>query len=216
MGQAAPLPFVRAFTEIKSHPFVPELRLRVARDTMGLWEKAEEAVGRGELDPPFWSSVWPGGLALARYLLDHPGKILGRTVVDVATGSGVVAIAAARAGARPVAAYDTDALAIRAAQANADLNEVSVAVHEADVRMVAVPDGALVTAGDVFYERHMSTVMLDTLAALADVGSEVLIGDPYRSYLPQDRLEPLAEFDIDVDVAVEGAPVRTTLVARLS
>lgn len=216
MDRATPPPFVLAFTEVQTHPLVPELRLRLANDTMGLWEAAEAAMGRGQLAPPFWASVWPGGLGLARYLLHHPELVRGRTVIDVATGSGVVAIAAARAGARSVVAYDTDVLAVGAVQANACLNRVEVAAHLGDVRAVSGPSGALVTAGDVFYDRDISTAMLEGLAALAEAGSEVLIGDPFRSGLPLDRLEPLARFDIGVDLAVESEPVKTTLVARFA
>ena len=207
--------FVHTFTEVRAHPFVPELRLRLAQDLIGLWEKAEGAMGRGELAPPFWASVWPGGLALARYLLQHPDTVLGRTVIDVATGSGVVAIAAALAGARSVVAYDTDELAVHAAQMNAGLNQVNVAVYKADVRAIPASTGALVTAGDVFYERDISRAMLESLTTLVDAGSEVLIGDPYRSFLPQDHLESLANFDIGVDIALEGKLVKRTLVARL-
>jgi predicted nicotinamide N-methyase len=152
---------------------------------------------------------------LARYLLQHSEIVLGRTVIDVATGSGVVAIAAALAGARSVAAYDTDELAVYAAQMNAGLNGVSVAVSKADVRGVSAPSGALVTAGDVFYDRCISAAMLEGLTALAKAGAEILIGDPYRSFLPQDRLEPLANFDIGVDMFLESDPVKATLVARL-
>ena len=90
MGKAAPPPFLLAFTDVRAHPMVPEIRLRLAGDTIALWGEAEEAMGRGELAPPFWASVWPGGVALARYLLDHPALVAGRTVIDVATGSGVV------------------------------------------------------------------------------------------------------------------------------
>ena len=142
--------------------------------------------------------------------------VLGRTVIDVATGSGVVAIVAALAGAGSVVAYDSDELAVHAAQMNACLNQVKVAVHKADVRAVAAPTGALVTAGDVFYERDISMAMLESLTRLVDEGSEVLIGDPDRSFLPQDHLEPLASFDIGVDIALEGKSVKRTLVARLS
>lgn len=216
MDQATPPPFLLAFTEVQTHPFVPELRLRLAHDSFGLWEEAEEAMGRGELAPPFWASVWPGGLALARYLLQYPEIVLGRTVIDVATGSGVVAIAAALAGARSVAAYDTDELAVQMTQMNAVLNRVSITVDKADVRVVSAPSGALVTAGDVFYDRLISTAMLEGLTALAEGGAEVLIGDPYRSFLPQDRLEPLANFDVGVNMFLESDPVKATLVARLS
>lgn len=213
---AASPPFVLALTRVQAHSFLPEIRLRLAADPIGLWDRAEEALGRGELDPPFWASVWPGGLALARYLLAHPELVRGRAVIDMATGSGVVAIAAAMAGARQVVAYDVDPLAVQAAQVNARLNRVRVDVRQADVRTVSIPPGALVTAGDVFYDRTISTAMLEGLAPLAETGSEVLIGDPYRSFLPEDRLEPLATFDVDVDPALESASVKSTVVARLS
>ena len=216
MDQATPPRFLLASTHVQTHPFVPEVRLHLANDSFGLWEEAAEAMGRGELAPPFWASAWPGGLALARYLLQHPEVALGRTVIDVATGSGVVAIAAAMAGARSVTAYDTDELAVYAAQMNVCLNRVNVAISKADVREVSAPSGALVTAGDVFYDRSISTAMLEGLTALAEAGAEVLIGDPYRLFLPQDRLEPLASFDVGVDMFLESDPVKTTLVARLS
>lgn len=205
-----------AFTVVRAHPFLPEVRLRLANDTIGLWERAEEAMGRGELAAPFWATAWPGGLALARYLLDHPETVLGRRVVDVATGCGVVAVAAALAGAGSVTAYDTDALAVDAASTNAALNRVRVTVSRGDVRTVGAPSGALVTAGDVFYDRDIATAMLLGLGGLADSGCEVLVGDPFRSYLPEDRLEPLATFDVGVDAEVEQRAVMTTVVARLS
>jgi predicted nicotinamide N-methyase len=206
--------FVLALTDVRAHPFVPEIRLRLATDTIGLWEASEAAMGRGELAAPFWASVWPGGLALARFVLDHRDMVTGRAVIDVATGSGVVAIAAALAGARSVVAYDADELAVHAARANASLNGVEVAVQRADVRDVSVPSGALVTAGDVFYDRDVATAMVAGLSAMAGAGAQVLVGDPYRAFLPQEGLEPVADFDVGVDVDVESTPVKTTLVAR--
>lgn len=216
MGHAAPPPLLLELTEVRSHPFVPEIRLRLARDALSLWDAAEEPMGRGELDPPFWASVWPGGLALARYLLEHADLVRGRPVVDVATGSGIVAIAAAMAGARSVAAYDTDGLAVEAAGANGRLNRVAVTARRADVRAVSAPAGAVVTAGDVFYDHDIATAMLAGLTALAEAGCEVIVGDPYRSFLPVDRLEPLATFAVDVDDAVESVAVKETLVAHLA
>ncbi len=183
---------------------------------MRLWEEAERAMGRGELDPPFWASVWPGGLTLARYLLEHPENVLGRSVVDVASGCGVVAIAAALAGAGKVLAHDTDALAVRATRMNARLNGVGVSAFEADVRLVSAPSGALVTPGDVFYDRAIAAAMLEGLARLAGTGAEVLVGDPHRGFLPRARLDPLAEFDISVGTDLESEPVKTTLVARFA
>lgn len=215
-GRPTPPQSLLASTEVTDHPFLPGVRLRVARDPIGLWEQAEEAMGRGELAAPFWASAWPGGLALARYLLEHPETVAGRPVVDVATGCGVVAVAAALAGAGSVTAYDIDALAVHAARTNASLNRVRIAVAQADVRTVTAPNGALVTAGDVFYDRDISTAMRLGLDALAAGGCEVLVGDPSRSYLPEDRLEPVATFEIGVDTEVEQQAVMTTVVARWS
>jgi predicted nicotinamide N-methyase len=216
MGSAPPPPFPFAATEVQAHPFVPEIRLRLATDAFGLWEESDAAMGRGELAAPFWATAWPGGLGLARFLLDHRAFVFGRTVIDVATGSGVVAIAAALAGAASVAAYDTDELAVRAAQMNARLNGVDIDVTRADVREVAAGSGVLVTAGDVFYDRTISTAMLSALGALAAGGAEVLIGDPYRNFLPEDRLESVATLAVDVDMFLESDPVKPTLIARFS
>jgi predicted nicotinamide N-methyase len=216
MDQGTPSLVLLDSTEVQIHPFVPEIRLHLAKDSFGFWEEAEDAMSRGELAPPFWSSVWPGGLGLARYLLDHPEIVRGRTVIDVATGSGVVAIAAVLAGAQSVAAYDIDPMAIHMAQLNADLNGVSVSFSTGDVRGVSAPKGALVTAGDVFYDHTISTAMLEALTPLAAAGVEVLIGDPYRQYLPEDRLERVGTYSIGVNMFLESDPVKATLVARLT
>jgi predicted nicotinamide N-methyase len=211
----SPDEFVRAHTGIRVAPFVPELRLRLADDSLELWEATEGAVGRGEVPPPFWAFVWAGGQALARHLLDHPATVDGRTVVDVASGSGLVAIAASLAGARSVTAYDVDDLAVAAARMNARLNRAQVTVLQADVREVPVEPGTVVTVGDVFYDERLAAVMLPALRRLAAGGAEVLVGDPQRAYLPRDTLEVVATYDVDVEADLEDSPVKETVVARL-
>lgn len=215
MPTVSPGEFVRAHTRVRVAPFVPELRLHLADDSLELWETTEGAVGRGEVPPPFWAFVWAGGQALARHLLDHPEVIAGRPVVDVATGSGIVAIAAARTGAAEVTAYDVDELAVAAARMNARLNDVRVEVRARDVRDVAGVAGALVTVGDVFYDEKLAAHMLPELRRLAAAGAEVLVGDPHRAYLPADALEPVASYDVDVETDLEDAPVKPSVVARL-
>lgn len=215
MGAERTPAFLGRRTEVRRHPLVPEIRLQLAADVLELWDAAEEPMGRGELEAPFWASAWAGGLALARYLLDHPSLVRGRDVVDVATGSGIVAVAAALAGARSVVACDRDPLAVQAARANARRNGVAVTVGRVDVRDVAAWAGALVTAGDVFYDRSTATAMLAGLTRLGAAGCEVLVGDPYRTFLPLDRLEPLATYEVPVDAAVESVEVKETVVARL-
>jgi predicted nicotinamide N-methyase len=213
MRRVSPAEFVLAHTRVRSAPFVPEVRLHLADDSLELWEATQVAVDRGDLPPPFWAFVWAGGQALARHVLDLD-VAGGRDVVDVATGSGLVAIAAALCGARTVTAYDVDPLAVAAARMNARLNGVDIDVRAADVRDVAVEPGTLVTTGDVFYDETIAAAMLPALAGLAGAGAEVLVGDPHRAYLPSRHLEPLATYDVDVETDIEDSPVKPTVVAR--
>ena len=215
MPTVSPGEFVRVHTRVRVAPFVPELRLHLADDSLELWEATESAVGRGEVPPPFWAFVWAGGQALARHLLDDPAVIAGRPVVDVATGSGIVALAAALAGATDVTAYDVDDLAVAATRMNARLNDLRVSVDSRDVRQVEVSAGTLVTVGDVFYDEKLAALMLPELRRLVAAGAEVLIGDPHRASLPAAALEPVASYDVDVETDLEDAPVKPSVVARL-
>ena len=214
MRRVSPAEFVLAHTRPRPAPFVPEVRLHLADDSIELWEATQVAVERGDLPPPFWAFVWAGGQAVARHALDSD-IVSGRDVVDVATGSGLVAIAAARAGARTVTAYDVDPMAVSAAKLNARLNDVAVEVREADVRDMTVAAGTLVTVGDVFYDENIAAAMLPALQSFAAAGAEVLVGDPHRAYLPREHLDPVATYDVDVETDIEDSPVKTTVVARL-
>jgi predicted nicotinamide N-methyase len=213
--RTTPAEFVLAHTSERRPPFVPEVRLRLADDSVELWEATQVAVDRGEVPPPFWAFVWAGGQALARHLLDVPDVAAGRHVVDVATGSGLVAIVAALAGAARVEAIDVDELAVAATRLNAKLNGVPVAASVRDVRDLEVAAGTLVTVGDVFYDEKIAALMLPALSRLVDAGAEVLVGDPHRAYLPVGSLEPVASYDVDVETDIEDAPVKTAVVARL-
>jgi predicted nicotinamide N-methyase len=212
--RTSPAEFVLAHTRARHSPFVPEVQLHLSDDSLELWETTQLAVERGDVPPPFWAFVWAGGQALARHLIDcHIAS--GRDVVDIATGSGLVAIAAARAGARTVKAYDVDPFAVAATRLNARLNDVAVDVHEADVRDVSVEPGTLITVGDVFYDERIAAVMMPALTAFAAAGAEVLVGDPHRAYLPAAHLDPVATYDVDVETDIEDSPVKTTVVARV-
>ncbi|HET7311150.1 MAG TPA: 50S ribosomal protein L11 methyltransferase [Mycobacteriales bacterium] len=213
MRRTSPAEFVLAHTRVRRAPFVPEVTLHLADDSLELWEATQVAVERGDIPPPFWAFVWAGGQALARHVLDHD-IVAGRDVVDIATGSGLVAVAAALSGAESVTAYDVDPMAVAATRANARLNNVTVDVREADVRDVVVRAGTLVTVGDVFYDERIAAAMLPALSAFVAAGAEVLVGDPHRAYLPDTRLDPLATYDVDVETDIEDAPVKTTVVAR--
>ena len=213
MRRTSPAEFVLAHTRVRPAPFVPEVRLHLSDDSLELWEATQVAVERGDLPPPFWAFVWAGGQALARHVLDHD-IAAGRDIVDVATGSGLVAIAAALSGARSVRAYDVDPMAVAATRMNARLNAVTVDVHECDVRDLTVEPGTLVTVGDVFYDEKIAAAMLPALTSFVAAGAEVLVGDPHRAYLPDARLGPVATYDVDVETDIEDSPVKPTVVAR--
>jgi predicted nicotinamide N-methyase len=211
----SPAEFVLAHTRVRPAPFVPEVRLHLADDSVELWEATQVAVDRGELPPPFWAFVWAGGQAVARHVLDDASVVAGRHVVDVATGSGLVAIAAAMAGAARVDAVDIDDLAVAAARLNVGLNRVDVHARPCDVRELTVDPGTLVTVGDVFYDERIAATMLAELTRLVEAGAEVLVGDPHRAYLPTDALEVVATYEVDVETDIEDAPVKPAVVARL-
>ncbi|GIE84335.1 class I SAM-dependent methyltransferase [Actinoplanes regularis] len=202
------LDFVRAHTVPAPVPFVPEIDLRQAQEPIALWEATES--GGTEQPPPFWAFAWAGGQALARHILDDPGLVAGRSVLDLATGSGLVAVAAARAGARPVVANDIDPLSLAAAAANAEDNAVTIETLEGDLLDTDDKYG-VVLAGDVFYSREMAARVLPYLRRAAGRGSLVLVGDPGRAYLPE-GLVKRATYDVPVIEALESCTVRRTSV----
>ncbi|WP_326554545.1 class I SAM-dependent methyltransferase [Micromonospora sp. NBC_01813] len=206
--------FVRAHARLAPVPHVPELQLYQAAEPIGLWELTEGEF-RSEQPPPFWAFAWAGGQALARYLLDHPDTVAGLRVLDLATGSGLVGIAAARAGAATVRAVDVDPVAGAAAGLNATANQVPLQVSTGDALAGDHGDAQVVLAGDVFYSEAMaSRVLLFLLTAAAD-GARVLVGDPDRAFLPRDRFTELADYQVPVPVALESVAQRHTRVWQL-
>lgn len=208
---------IRSGTRLRPVPLVPEVRLLQARDPISLWQRTELAAGRTGLDPPFWAFAWAGGQALARYLLDHPETVRDRRVIDIASGSGLVAIAAARAGAAAVTAYDTDPLAAAAITANAAANGVIVVVVCADVLDEDGPPGTdLVLVADAFYERDLAGRVMRFLERSSACGIAVLAGDFGRAYLPRDCLAPVASYDVPGLGMLEDSDVKRTTVWALS
>jgi predicted nicotinamide N-methyase len=210
---ADPAAFIHANTRLMAVPHAPEIRLHLADEATELWQKTEEELGAIGLPPPFWAFAWAGGQALARYLLDHQGLLQGRRVLDFAAGSGLVAIAAARAGAAAVEASDIEPFAIAAMTLNAAANGVDMAPRQAD--LVGTDEGwDAVLAGDIHYEKDTAERVTAWLAGLHARGALVFVGDPGRSYLPRDRLEPLATYEIPVTRSLENAEVKRTSVWR--
>ena len=186
---ADPATFIRGNTRLLPVPLCPEMRIYTADEVTNLWVATEAALAGAEMQPPFWAFPWAGGQALARFLLDRPYLVRGRSVLDVASGSGLVAIAAARAGARQVTANDLDPLAAAATALNAADNKVSVATKTGD--LVGADDRwDVVVAGDIAYQADMAGHLFPWLAALARRGAAVFVGDPGRAYLPA-GLRPL-------------------------
>ena len=207
-----PAAFVRAHTRPVRPALVPEVELLVAADVVALWEAMETEHGRTSTDPPFWAAAWPGGQALARYVLDHPDLVAGRSVLDLGAGSGLVAVAALLAGARAVVASDVDPYSHTAVALNAELNGVSGIEVVGDVLADELPDVEVVLAGDVCYDREMTGRVLPFLGAAWLGGASVLLGDPGRAYVPKEGLVEQAAYDV---VDADGGPVRRTTVWRL-
>jgi predicted nicotinamide N-methyase len=200
-----PTSFVRSATRLAVVPFVPEVSLYQADDIYALWEQTEHHRGRAGLSPPFWGVAWPGGQALARYLLDHAATIAGRTVLDFGSGSGLVAIAAARAGAARVIACETDPFGQAAIALNAAANGVPRPACVDDPG-AAAPGPDVVVAGDVWYDRELAgqvSAYLDTASA---AGALVLTGDIGRRYFPRGRYQCLASYQVPASIALEGRP----------
>jgi predicted nicotinamide N-methyase len=208
-----PAVFIIANTLLLPVPLVPEIRLHVADEAVPLWTKTEDEINEIGLPPPFWAFAWAGGQALARYILDHPETVAGKTVIDLASGSGVVAIAAARAGAVRVMAYDIDSFARTAITLNALRNDVTIEVCGDDLLAgVVAPAAETILAGDIFYERDTAERAFDFLSAKAAQGALILIGDPGRSFLPKDRLRKIAEYRVPVSRELEDADIKQTAV----
>jgi len=201
-----PAEFIRSATRLTAVPLVPELNLYLASDIYSVWEQTEAALGQRELPPPFWSVAWPGGQALARYMLDHRDLVAGRTVVDYGSGSGLVALAATKAGATAVTAIEPDPLAREAIALNAEANSLRVPVCTGDVP-AADKAPELVVAADVWYDQQLAELVSAYLADAAAHGANVLIsdiGDTGRKYFPRTGYRRLAGYELASTVAIEG------------
>ena len=208
-----PADFLRAHTRPARPSLVPEVSLLVADDVVALWEAMEQGQVDPGSDPPFWAAAWPGGQALARYVLDHPEVVAGRTVLDLGAGSGLVGVAAAVAGAARVIASDVDPYSRAAVAVNAEENGVGPFTVVGDV-LGEDPDPLVevVLAGDVCYQREMAQRVLPFLGRAWLAGAAVFLGDPGRPYVPREGLVSVAEYEVS---DIEGPPARRTTVWRL-
>jgi predicted nicotinamide N-methyase len=219
---ADPQDFIRTNTRLLSVPLVPEIMLHLADEAVPLWSKTEDELGEAGLPPPFWAFAWAGGQALSRFILDHPAHVGGHNVLDLASGSGLVAIAAMKAGAQSVLAADIDGFARRAIALNAEVNAVTVTPSATDWLSNADNVAAknlevnIILAGDIFYERDTAERALAFLTRQAARGASVLIGDPGRTYLPKERLRQLADYRVPVTRELEDSEIKHTMVWTLA
>ena len=206
--------FIAANSALRPVPQVPEISLYAADDPFILWEAVERDVGRSDQPPPFWAFAWPGGQALARYVLDHPEQVSGRRVLDLGSGSGLTAIACARAGASAVLASELDPFALAAIELNARANDVSIAVT-GDVLGGAGEDAQVVLAADIWYERRLAHRATGLLQRARARGADVLAGDIGRAFLPRPLMRELAAYDIPVTAELEDAAVKRVFILTL-
>ncbi|MDG2520136.1 methyltransferase [Caulobacter segnis] len=207
--------FILENTRLQAPPHAPELVLHLADEITPLWRMTEEALEEIGLPPPFWAFAWAGGQALARYVLDHPELVRGKTVVDFATGSGLVAIAAMKAGATRVLATDIDVFCEASVTLNAEANGVAVDFTDRNLLDDAPPEADVFLAGDVAYEKPMAEKVLAWLGAARGRGAQALIGDPGRTYFPKTGLEKLAEYQVPTTRELEDMAVKRTSVWTL-
>ncbi len=204
--------FIHKHTAVMSPPIIPEIKLHLATESIPIWQKTEDELDVIGLPPPFWAFAWAGGQALARYILDQPEIVHSRSVLDLASGSGLVAIAAKLSGAKSVRAADIDSFAVAAMAINAALNNVSLDITSEDLLLSSPPAFDLILVGDLFYEKNTAARCFDWLIRAK---AQVLIGDPGRTYLPRGQLEMLAEYDVPVSRDLEDAEIKRSAVWRI-
>jgi predicted nicotinamide N-methyase len=207
--------FIRANTRLLTPPLVPEIRLHLAEESIPIWEKTEEELGKLNVPPPYWAFAWAGGQALARYLLDNRPVVAGKNVLDLGSGSGLAAIAAGKAGAAVVVAADIDTWATAAVELNAATNGLGVETTSADLLAAEPPAVDVILVGDLFYERMLAESVLTFVERAEAKGVHVLIGDPERSYFPRGRFEKVAEYVVPVTRELEDTDIKRTAVWEL-
>lgn len=211
-----PTAFILANTSLQPTAHAPQICLHVADEITPIWRMTEEALGEMGLAPPFWAFAWAGGQAVARYLLDNPHEAAGKTVVDFATGSGLVAIAAMKAGAASALGSDIDPFCAAAVALNAAANGVCVDFTEQDLLQAPPPAVDLIVAGDVCYEKPMAEQVLAWLAQAHAAGTRVLIGDPGRTYFPRQGMVTLARYEVPTTRELEDMEIKRSSVVTFA
>ncbi len=212
MTIADPAAFILANTRFQAVPHAPEISLWLADEITPIWRMTEAELGAIGLPPPFWAFAWSGGQGLARWLLDNPHEVAGKRVLDFAAGSGLVGIAAMKAGAAQVLCADIDPFCAAAVALNAAANDVRLAFTQTDLLSAPPPAVDVICAGDVCYEKPMTDRVLAWLALARRNGTRVLIGDPHRTYFPRTGLDHLAEYQVPTTRELEDFAIKRSSV----
>jgi len=208
---SGPRDFIRNNTALIAPPLVPEVRLHLATEVVPLWKKTEEELEAEGVPPPYWAFAWAGGQALSRYILDHADEVRGKNILDFGSGSGLVAIAAMKAGAARVLAADIDRFAVEAIALNAAANDAQMNIITDDV--IGRDEWDVILVGDMCYERPLAERLL---AWLGQTSARVLLGDPGRSYFPKSGVTKLATYRVQTTRELEDREIRETSVYALA
>ena len=207
-GQGDPAAFILSHTRLQAVPHAPEISLWLADEITTIWRMTEEELGEMGVPPPFWAFAWAGGQALARWLLDNPDAVAGKRVLDFATGSGLVGVAAMKSGAADVLCADIDPFSGAAVALNAVANGVTLGFTGVDLLEGPPPPVDVICAGDICYEQPLAGRVLDWLRQARAAGTRVLIGDPGRTYFPRTGLKLLAEYSVPTTRELEDFEIK--------
>ncbi|HLO36148.1 MAG TPA: 50S ribosomal protein L11 methyltransferase [Candidatus Deferrimicrobium sp.] len=211
----SPRAFVLRHTHLRPVPGIDGIRLHLADEVLPLWHAVQVETGDPDASLPYWAFAWGGGLAIARYLADHPEAVAGRRVVDFASGSGLCAVAAMRAGASEATGFDIDAFAVASIDLNARANGVRSSAVRRDVLDEAPPDTDVILAGDCWYEAELARRVLPWLQRARDDGIDVIVGDPGRRYLPAGDLDELGRYEVRTTTELEDLDHKEGRVYRI-
>jgi predicted nicotinamide N-methyase len=209
---SATIEFIRSHTEVSSSPLIPELQLHMITDTCPMWRMDESGVAKLGISSPYWGFCWPGGHALARYLLDHPDTVRDKTVLDFGTGGGIAALAAGLSQANKVVASDTDSFALEAVKLNATLNHLEIETTDRDLIGEHSPDWNVILVADVCYEAALTQKITSWLEELYEQGVQILLADPNRGWLQQYSVEEVACYETPCDIDCRGTYTQDTFV----
>jgi predicted nicotinamide N-methyase len=200
--------FLDRFAPLKPVEGCKGIAAHQADDLFALWE-AWELECRSECATPFWASVWPAATVLARHIRNNPELVRDKVVLDLGCGGGVVAIAAALAGAKRVIANDIDPVALTVAERNFAANNLTIEICPYNlVESIDLPHLDLILVADLFYHRNAANALVTFLRGVRKKGTQVLIADGNRPFAPVTGINLISQETVPVSMELEGVPQR--------